>query len=187
MRKFPVFTFRRWLTLFALIVLFVGYGPKLTSILPFCCGDRDKPAPTSAKPARNIDFGLSVSNGKITLRGIVPSEGERQSLRALAEAVFGPGQAVDQLRIASAAELPLWRENFDRALNWLKANPDFSLHQRGNVITLTGIALNQRIKSEKEAQVIAYFGGTSTINNLITLAIPTAPLPTNIPSTSRPN
>jgi BON domain len=171
MKKFLTLIFWSLPFLLVALLLLLAFGPKLITIVPICqenCFGQADSTP-AATPGQSIDFGLSDANGKITLTGLVPSEDERQSLLAQADAVYGPGRVIDQLNITPNATLPAWRQSLERALVWLRTNPEFSLHQRGKLITLAGSAPSERIKAEKEAQVRANFGGTHTIDNRIAI------------------
>lgn len=175
----------RWIGLIILLLVLLvlwlmGYGPSFSGSTPGCCGiPISTPAavlPPAPEQKSAVNLSLQANNGKVTLKGELPSETEKQLAVQAATEIFGAGNFIDQLTVSAHAGLPGWWPKLSPILSWLKNDVGFGLSQNGATLTLFGQVESDSVKQAKAAEIKSLVGpGIDTVNRMTVAANISAP------------
>lgn len=137
------YTLWSWIVaIFLVLSLFwtwwVGYGPSHK-----CCAAHNVNVTASPAPSATLDVNWSV-DGKVTLRGVAPSEAVKKVWLDAAAQTYGADNVVDQITINPATSAPL-------------------------TINLKGEVNSEQAKQQRQEQVIAIFKESTISNQLLVM------------------
>ncbi len=92
-----------------------------------------------------MDF--SVTDGMLTLAGVVPTERKKSRLLSQAALVFGAANVVDQLRVEASASMPNWKGKTIDLMAKLATLGNFQLGLKNNQININAKVADDGVKS----------------------------------------
>jgi OmpA-OmpF porin, OOP family len=124
------------------------------------------PSPSSEKPMVLGTLGFVVSNGKITLSGIVPDSTRQMRLVNQAALLFGQANVINEIRIDPTVEARRWKGNSLDLMTRLKTFGDvgLALYGKADTINFKGTVASDAAQAEVMTWLQTFFKDGVKIN-----------------------
>lgn len=129
-------------------------------------------APTATMALAAPSFNANISGGKVTLDGTLPDEATKAGLITRARELYGEGNYIDHLKIASVAK-PGWLASLAGLLPALKLkdHPNGGIEVDGHgVVNLTGQVASQEVRTGIVSEVTKTVPTSWRINDLMVVS-----------------